>query len=41
MVAYFQLQPPETDVQQLAEQYWREIGKRIETLKKQRLRPAK
>ena len=28
MVAYFQLQPAEADLQHLAEQYWKEAGKR-------------
>jgi hypothetical protein len=28
MVAYFQLQPAETDMQQLADQYWKDAGER-------------
>jgi hypothetical protein len=35
MVAYFQLQPPETELQQLAEQYWREIGEKDQNLEKE------
>ena len=35
MVAYFQLQPPEMELQQLAEQYWREIGEKDQNLEKE------
>jgi hypothetical protein len=34
MVAYFQLQPAEAELQQLAEQYWQEIGERDQNLEK-------
>jgi len=34
MVAYFQLQPAETDLQQLAEQYWQETGEKDRELEK-------
>ena len=34
MVAYFQLQPAETDLQQLAEQYWENTGERERELEK-------
>ncbi len=34
MVAYFQLQPAETDLQQLAEQYWQETGDKEHELEK-------
>jgi len=34
MVAYFQLQPAETDLQQLAEQYWENTGERDRELEK-------
>jgi len=34
MVAYFQLQPPETELQQLAEQYWQKTGEREHELEK-------
>ena len=34
MVAYFQLQPAETDLQQLAEQYWQESGEKEHELEK-------
>ena len=32
MVAYFQLQPAEAELQQLAEQYWQEIGEKDQQL---------
>ncbi len=32
MVAYFQLQPAEADLQKLAEQYWQEIGEKDQRL---------
>jgi hypothetical protein len=35
MVAYFQLQPLETELQQLAEQYWQEIGEKDQNLEKE------
>ncbi len=34
MVAYFQLQPAETELQQLAEQYWQESGEKQHILEK-------
>ncbi len=34
MVAYFQLQPAETELQQLAEQYWQEAGEKEHELEK-------
>jgi hypothetical protein len=34
MVAYFQLQPPETELQELAEQYWKQAGEREQELEK-------
>jgi hypothetical protein len=34
MVAYFQLQPPETELQQLAEQYWQKSGSKEHELEK-------
>lgn len=34
MVAYFQLQPAEADLQQLAEQYWQEAGAKEQELEK-------
>jgi hypothetical protein len=34
MVAYFQLQPPETELQQLAEQYWQKAGEKEHALEK-------
>jgi hypothetical protein len=34
MVAYFQLQPAESDLQQLAEQYWEKTGERERELEK-------
>jgi hypothetical protein len=34
MVAYFQLQPAEADLQQLADQYWKEAGQREQELEK-------
>jgi hypothetical protein len=34
MVAYFQLQPAETELQQLAEQYWQETGEKERELEK-------
>jgi len=34
MVAYFQLQPAEADLQQLAEQYWEKTGERERELEK-------
>ncbi|MGB7266038.1 MAG: hypothetical protein WBC92_11035 [Terracidiphilus sp.] len=34
MVAYFQLQPPETELQQLAEQYWQKAGEKDHELEK-------
>ncbi|HEY1768090.1 MAG TPA: hypothetical protein VGG26_10555 [Terracidiphilus sp.] len=34
MVAYFQLQAPETELQELAEQYWKQSGKREQALEK-------
>ncbi len=34
MVAYFQLQPAESDLQHLAEQYWHEIGEKDQSLEK-------
>jgi hypothetical protein len=34
MVAYFQLQPAETDLQELAEQYWQEAGEKEHELEK-------
>lgn len=34
MVAYFQLQPAEADLQQLAEQYWQEAGTKEQELEK-------
>ncbi|MGA7339270.1 MAG: hypothetical protein WBE72_14825 [Terracidiphilus sp.] len=34
MVAYFQLQPPETELQELAEQYWEKAGEREQELEK-------
>jgi hypothetical protein len=34
MVAYFQLQPAESDLQQLAEQYWQKAGQREQELEK-------
>jgi hypothetical protein len=35
MVAYFQLQPPETELQQLAEQYWQKAGAKEHELEKE------
>jgi hypothetical protein len=35
MVAYFQLQPAEAELQQLAEQYWQEIGEKDQRLEKE------
>ena len=34
MVAYFQLQPPETELQQLAEEYWEKSGEKEHELEK-------
>jgi hypothetical protein len=34
MVAYFQLQPQETELQELAEQYWKKAGEREQKLEK-------
>ena len=34
MVAYFQLQPAETDLQELAEQYWEKAGEKEQSLEK-------
>jgi hypothetical protein len=34
MVAYFQLQPAESELQQLAEQYWQEAGEKEHALEK-------
>ena len=34
MVAYFQLQPAEAELQQLAEQYWEDIGEKDQSLEK-------
>lgn len=34
MVAYFQLQPTEAELQQLAEEYWRTIGEKEHELEK-------
>jgi hypothetical protein len=34
MVAYFQLQPSETELQELAEQYWKQAGEREQELEK-------
>jgi hypothetical protein len=34
MVAYFQLQPPETELQELAEEYWKTAGRREQELEK-------
>jgi len=34
MVAYFQLQPPETELQQLAEEYWQKAGEKEQELEK-------
>ncbi len=34
MVAYFQLQPPETELQHLAEQYWQKAGEKLHELEK-------
>src|SRR5579863_3977214 len=34
MVAYFQLQPSEEELQQLAEQYWQKAGEREHVLEK-------
>ncbi|MGA2569110.1 MAG: hypothetical protein ABSF23_01200 [Terracidiphilus sp.] len=35
MVAYFQLQPAEAELQQLAEQYWEEIGEKDQDLERE------
>jgi hypothetical protein len=35
MVAYFQLQPSETELQELAEQYWQETGEKERDLEKE------
>jgi hypothetical protein len=34
MVAYFQLQPPETELQQLADEYWQKAGEKEHQLEK-------
>jgi hypothetical protein len=34
MVAYFQLQPPETELQELAEQYWKKADEKEQKLEK-------
>jgi hypothetical protein len=34
MVAYFQLQPAEAELQELAEQYWQDIGEKDQNLEK-------
>ena len=34
MVAYFQLQPPETELQQLADEYWQKAGEKEHELEK-------
>jgi hypothetical protein len=34
MVAYFQLQPPETELQELAEEYWKKAGEKEQGLEK-------
>ena len=34
MVAYFQLQPSETDLQQLADEYWQKTGEKEQNLEK-------
>jgi len=41
MVAYFQLQPAEAELQQLAEQYWQTTGEKEHELEKQPSKPAK
>ena len=37
MVAYFQLQPAEADLQELAEQYWQKAGEKEHELENGRI----